>query len=135
MRLKDLYRKYQDEVQFLLIYIREAHPVDGWWLGGGLIGKLLEIKGTRAAMDVHDPTTTEERVQVAQRCADTLEYGIPTLVDRIDDAVNFQYAALPTRLYLVGIDGKVVYAGGPGPWGFRPAELDRAIGAYLKEVV
>ena len=45
--------------------------------------------------------------------------------------VNKAYAASPTRLYLVGQDGRVVYAGGLGPWGFRPAELKGAIEGYL----
>ncbi|NQT73421.1 MAG: hypothetical protein HQ553_11745 [Chloroflexi bacterium] len=30
MSLPDLYAKYHDRVQFLVIYIREAHPIDGW---------------------------------------------------------------------------------------------------------
>jgi hypothetical protein len=114
-----------------MIYIREAHPVDGWWFGKGPFKWILKLKGSKAALDVHDPKTTTERTKVAQRCADTLAYGIPTLVDAIDDAVNQQYAALPTRLYLVGLDGKVVYAAGPGPWGFKPPQLERAIQVYL----
>ena len=54
-------------------------------------------------------------------------YDIPTLVDGMDDAVMTAYAAHPDRMYLVGVDGRVVYAGGRGPWGFKPAELKRAI--------
>jgi hypothetical protein len=38
---------------------------------------------------------------------------------------------MPTRLYLVGKDGLVAYAGGLGPFGFKPAELKEAIDAYL----
>jgi hypothetical protein len=53
-------------------------------------------------------------------------------VDDIDDAVNKAYAAWPTRLYLVGLDGRVVYAGGLGPQGLRPEELKNAIDIYLK---
>ena len=49
----------------------------------------------------------------------------------MDDAVNKAYAAMPTRLYLVGVDGRVVYAGGLGPFGFKPDELEAAIEAYL----
>jgi len=30
--IQQLYEKYHEKVQFLSIYIREAHPVDGWWL-------------------------------------------------------------------------------------------------------
>lgn len=43
------------------------------------------------------------------------------------------YAALPDRLYLVGLDGRVVYASGPGPFGFKPAELKEAMNKYLSQ--
>lgn len=49
----------------------------------------------------------------------------------MDDKVNKAYAAAPTRLYFVGLDGGVVYAGGLGPFGFKPAELGAAIEEYL----
>jgi hypothetical protein len=129
--LGDLYARYHDRVQFLMIYIREAHPVDGWWLGKGLPGLLFKLKGTKAAMDVYDPQTIEERRAVAGRCETSLQYGIRTYVDEMDDAVNKAYAAAPTRLYLVGADGRVVYAGGLGPFGFKPAELGVAVERYL----
>jgi type I thyroxine 5'-deiodinase len=118
-------------VQFLTIYIREAHPVDGWWLGGGLAGLILKMSRSKAATDIYDPKTIEERRAVAGQCESTLQYGIRTYVDEMDDAVSDAYAALPTRLYLVGLDGRVAYAGGPGPFGFKPAELRAAIEAYL----
>ena len=86
----------------------------------------------KVAMDVHDPQTIEERRSVAGRCEEALQYGIRTYVDEIDDRVNTAYAAHPTRLYLVGEDGRVAYAGGLGPWGFKPAELGEAIERYLK---
>ena len=132
MGLHDLYARYRDSVQFLSVYIREAHPVDGWWLGGGISGLLLfKIRKSRAATDVYEPKTIEERRQVAGQCDASLQYGIRTYVDEMDDAVNMAYAAWPTRLYLVGLDGRVVYAGGLGPWGFKPAELGAAIEEYL----
>lgn len=46
-------------------HIREAHPVDGWWLGGGIPGLLLKLSGSKAATDVYDPQTMEERRTVA----------------------------------------------------------------------
>ena len=52
----------------------------------------------------------------------------------MDDAVNRAYAAWPTRLYLVGLDGKVVYAGGMGPYDFKPVKLGAAIEKYLKSI-
>ena len=33
MSLRDLYTEYYDRVQFLVVYIREAHPMDGWDIG------------------------------------------------------------------------------------------------------
>ena len=131
MSLHDLYEKYHDRVQFLLVYIREAHPVDGWWLGKGVVAQMLKAKKSRAALDIYDPKTTEERRTVAGRCETELAYGIPTYVDEIGDAVSTAYAAIPTRLYLVGLDGRVAYAGGMGPFGFKPAELGDAIEKYL----
>ena len=50
----------------------------------------------------------------------------------MDDYVNNTYNAWPTRLYLIGLDGKVVYPGGIGPWGMKPKELKGAVDKYLK---
>jgi hypothetical protein len=118
-------------VQFLSIYIREAHPRDGWWLGGGLMGKMVKMVIPKTATDIYDPKTIEERRAIAGQCQESLQYGIRTYVDEMDDAVSQAYAAKPTRLYLVGIDGQVVYAGGPGPYGFSPSALKTAIETYL----
>jgi hypothetical protein len=114
-----------------MVYIREAHPVDGWWLGGGITGLALKAAGSKAATDVYDPKTIEERRAVAGDCKTALRYGIRTYVDEMDDRVNKAYAATPTRLYLVGVDGRVTYAGGLGPFGFKPAEFGAAIEEYL----
>jgi hypothetical protein len=130
--LRDLYEKHHEAVRFLSIYIREAHPIEGWWLGKGLPKLGMKILGLKAATDVHEHTTIEERRAVAGRCEDALVYGIPTLVDEMDDHVNEAYAAWPTRLYLVGQDRRVVYASGLGPFGFKPAELGRAIEQHLE---
>jgi len=116
--LLDLYAQYNNWVQFLVIYIREAHPIDGWDMG--------------SAYRINDPQTIEERRKVAGMCETGLQYGIRTYVDEMDDAVMTAYAAWPERLYLVGQDGRIAYAGGPGPFGFILAELKNAI-SLLKE--
>ena len=84
-----------------------------------------------AAFDVPDPKTHEERRRVADRCESTLDYGFPTYVDDVDDEVSKAFAAKPTRLYFLDEEGRVVYHGGLGPWGFRPADLERAIERHL----
>ena len=36
-------------------------------------------------------------------------------------------------LYLVGRDGRIAYRGGPGPFGFVSAELERAVERHLAD--
>ena len=85
-------------------------------------------------MEHDDPKTIEERRAVAGECNQALEYGVRTYVDEMDDAVNVVYAGWPTRLYLIGLDGRIVYAGGMGPYDFRPAKLKAAIDNYLSSL-
>ncbi|MCK5054655.1 MAG: hypothetical protein KAR65_10265 [Anaerolineales bacterium] len=120
-------------MKFISIYIREAHPVDGWWLGKGPFGVMLKLAKLKAATDVYDPKTIEERRAVAGDCEEALKYGIHTYVDEMDDAVNQAYAAWPTRLYLIGLDGRVIYHGGLGPFDFHPSKLGAAIEEYLTQ--
>lgn len=117
MRLADLYRLYGDRVRFVVIYIREAHPTDGWDIG--------------SENRLSDPRTIQERRRAAGQCHEALQYGIKTYVDEIADPVMTAYAAWPERLYLIDQTGHVAYAGGLGPWGFDPAELKAAIDALL----
>ena len=135
MSIQQIYEQYHEDVQFLNIYIREAHPKDGWWLGNKFTKRLIHaIFGNRASMQHNDPKTIEERRAVAGECETALQYGVRTYVDEMDDNVNKAYAGWPTRLYLIGLDGRVVYAGGLGPYDFKPMKLKAAIDAYLREL-
>ncbi len=120
-------------MQFLSIYIREAHPIDGWWLGRRLTKTMIRkvFPYPKVSMEHYDPKTIAERRAVAGECETALQYGIRTYVDEMDDYVNTAYAAWPTRLYLIGLDGRVVYPGGVGPIGMKPKELQDAIDSYL----
>ncbi len=77
--------------------------------------------------EIEDPTSEAERHAIAEMCTSELELTMPAVVDRIDDEVSIAYHGWPERLYLVGKDGKIAYAGGPGPFQFEPDELERAI--------
>ena len=134
MSIQKLYEQYHADVQFLSIYIREAHPIDGWWMGRRLTKKFMLRMAPKVSMEHYDPKTIEERRAVAGECETALQYGIRTYVDEMDDYVNKAYAAWPTRLYLIGLDGSVVYAGGLGPYNFKPKKLRSAIDGYLREL-
>jgi hypothetical protein len=104
-------------VQFLVVYIREAHPEDGWILP----------ENRRSGVAVTEPRTDEERHAVASTCAAGLRMRMPMVVDGIDNAVASAYGGWPDRLYLIGRGGRIAFQGGEGPFGFKPEELERAI--------
>ena len=116
------------------IYIREAHPKDGWWLGRRLTRNIVKLFFPKTSMDHYDPKTIEDRRAVAGECETALQHGIRTYIDEMNDCANMTYAAWPTRLYLIGLDGRVAYAGGLGPYGLKPNELKDAMDDYLSDL-
>lgn len=108
-----MYEEFGKDVQFFVVYIREAHPIDG--------------RSPGRNHTVEDPISTEERKDVASNFIGELKLNLPVLLDQIDDRVNKAYSAAPDRLYLIGKDGKLAYIGGRGPQGFKPNELKQAM--------
>ena len=121
MRLNELYARYKDQVQFYIVYIREAHPARGWQVPNNLIEDIL----------YDEPSTDDERTEVATACQIGLDLHMPMLVDGIDNDIDEKYVGLPMRLFLVDGEGKIAYAGEKGPWGWD----DVAFEAVLKEMI
>jgi hypothetical protein len=120
--LEKLHGRHGDEVAFFIVYIREAHPEDGWVLADN----------RRQEIAVVDPTSLEGRAEAAGACAARLRTRIPILLDDVDDAVALAYGGWPDRLYLIGRDGRVAFQGERGPDGFKPDELAEAIEIELR---
>jgi hypothetical protein len=96
--------------------------------GGTLTGELAAFdESIKTLRTEFDPTSDAERQSVATECALRLKIQMPVVVDPIDDEIARAYGALPDRLYLIDKGGKVAYQGGPGPFGFKPKELETAI--------
>ena len=34
--MEEIYSRYQDRVEFFVIYVQEAHPTDGWQIHGNV---------------------------------------------------------------------------------------------------
>ncbi len=119
--MHDLWETWRDRVSFLVVYIREAHPEEGW----------VVTPNRAEGIAINDPTSSEARLEVAAVCALNLKIRMPVVVDEIDDAIADAYGALPDRLYLIARNGTIAFQGRPGPWGFDPGELAAAIEATV----
>lgn len=110
-------------MEFLLIYIREAHPDSILYVPTKAGGKTLAvIPQTHSAVD---------RLKNLEQCVSLLQLTMPALIDSDDNVVNRAYAAWPDRLYAIDPSGKVAFKTGPGPYGFRVTDLE----AWLHENV
>jgi hypothetical protein len=101
----------------LAVYVREAHPIDGWRMESN----------DRVGVAVAQPKAELERVAVATQCHDLLEMSMPVLIDGIDDRVGHAYSGMPDRLYVIDRDGKVAFQSGRGPFWFNPGEMEQAL--------
>jgi alkylhydroperoxidase family enzyme len=88
----------------------------------------------KAGIEIAQPTTWVERKDVAARCCSALKMTMPLLVDTLDDRVGHAYSGMPDRLYVVGRDGRVVYKGGRGPFGFNTGEMEQALLLHLVDL-
>jgi hypothetical protein len=68
------------------------------------------------------PRTTAQRLAIAGDFTQRFHYGIPLVVDPIENVANRLYAGWPERLYVVEA-GVIRYKGGQGPFEFHPEEL------------
>jgi hypothetical protein len=109
--LERIYDQFKDRAEFFMVYIREAHPTDGWQVP----------QNERQGVLVKDPKTLDERNKVAAQACSMLKIKLPCLVDGMDDAVNRSYGAWPDRIYVVDKDGKIAVMGAQGPAGFPPS--------------
>ena len=79
-----------------------------------------------------NPKNENERFAVAGQCVRKLGIKIPAVLDEFGNSTEAGYTAWPDRLYLIDRQGKVVYKSKPGPFGFEPDDLAKAIPATLK---
>jgi hypothetical protein len=78
------------------------------------------------------PKSLEERQELAGSCVRQLHIKIPALLDSLENKTEAAYTGWPDRMYLIDLNGKVVYKSKPGPFGFHARELGSAIKAMLK---
>ena len=115
--VEDVYRRFKDDAVFLGVYVREAHPTDGWKMDSN----------AKVGVSVAQPRTYEQRTAVASQCHALLKPSIPLRVDEIDDPAGNAYSGMPARLYVIDREGRVAYKSGRGPFGFKTGEMEQAL--------
>lgn len=121
--VEDVHGRFHGDADFLAVYVREAHPTDGWKM------KSNEMVGVAVAQ----PKSYDERVAVASQCRKLLKTSMPLLVDDISDTTGHTYSGMPARLYVIDREGKVAYKSGRGPFGFKTGEMEQALVMSLLE--
>ncbi|MCA8993233.1 MAG: deiodinase family protein [Planctomycetaceae bacterium] len=118
-----VYGRFGNSAHFLCVYVREAHPIDGWRMASN----------DNVGIEVSQPTSYKSRVSNARRCQASLRTTMPLLVDEMDDSTGHAYSGMPDRLYVIDRTGNVAYKSGRGPFGFRVSEMEQALVMALLE--
>lgn len=121
MRLNEIHEAYKDRIDFYCVYIQEAHPRDGWQVMANLSDEVI----------YDQPTSIEERADLAAVCVLRLNMTMPMLLDNMSNQADTLYAGLPERLYLLDERGTVVFRTVVGSPGFDVDAWLAAIRAHL----
>lgn len=120
-----VYDQYKDRAQFLLVYVREAHPDS--------ILSVIGENGREVLQKLPQPKNLSTRISNASICQRTKDLGIPIAVDKIDNRVGKAYAGWPNRMVVVGTDGRILFATAPSPRGTNASSLKEWLTNNLKK--
>lgn len=111
--VEQIRKDFQDQVELVLVYIKEAHPGDEWQMDSNVESEVV----------FNQPKSFQARVDLARTFMDRMKVETETFVDDIRNTALACYAAWPERIYVIDPDGRIVYKGGMGPFYFKPDEL------------
>jgi len=121
--LKRIALKYHARIDFRLVYITEAHAAaESEWQSS---------INARESISLPPARNLVEKQQHAALCLRRLELPFALAVDGMDATAERAYNAWPSRLYLVGRDGKVAYQTRLGELDFHADDLEHAIHEML----
>ncbi|EMI17677.1 type III iodothyronine deiodinase [Rhodopirellula maiorica SM1] len=114
-QVEQLYQQHKDNANFLMVYIREAHP-----------DSKIQVKTAAGEEELQTFVQTNNlalRREHAATCERTLSLSFPTVMDGVDNRVNAAYAGWPIRLVVIDTNGRILDPGAPGPQGFTPDKV------------
>ncbi len=105
--LNELCDEYSgDDVQFLFVYVREAHP-------GEKLGPHKSL---------------EDKVEAAEQFRQEEDVNIPIVVDEVNGKIHRKYGALPNPTYIIDKSGRVAFR---ALW-TRPSVIEGALDELLE---
>lgn len=135
-----LCKEYKDQADFIIIYLEEAHPTDGWMYPAvtHMIAQPTEMsQRTAAAEELH----VELQDTIVRRWVDPSDPASPHMppiyVDTMDNLASTAFGALPERLAIIGtntgsVEANVLFLGGKGPEEYSMNECEVALQGILK---
>lgn len=86
--MNDLYEDYRDDdVEFFLVYVREAHPGEN--------------------VPAHE--SNDDKVRAAELLRDEEDVEMPILVDDLDGSIHRDYGRMPNSTYIIDKSGRVAF--------------------------
>jgi tetratricopeptide (TPR) repeat protein len=119
--LNALYQHYGHQTPFFLVYIREAHASDNW----------QSTRNEREGVTLDPAKTMDEKEGHAAMCSLKLHLQFPALVDGMDGKVEAAYAAWPSRAFVIGTDGRILYSTRLTQLDFRSEDMEFALRAAI----
>jgi hypothetical protein len=117
----DVANAHGDRIQFLCIYLDEAHASNG-----------IQLTVNRTeGIDHKQPRSEDERATIAADCIERFKFPFPVLLDTMDDNAKEYFIASPVRLYMLNEEGRIAYKGGLGPHYLDVEEFAIAVSAAL----
>ncbi len=99
MHLNDLAKEVGEQIQFICVYVEEAHPTDGSQ------SPKNEAEGILFAR----PTNEDERAEIATACMLRTNFSFPMVLDNMNNETDSTYVAMPERVYLLDENGRVTW--------------------------
>lgn len=105
-RYEEIHQALKDQINFICVYILEAHPEDGWRVPHNWDKNIY----------IPTPKDMDERAAVAQLCVAEEGLTMPMVLDTMEDDLLKLYAGSPERLYAIGADSIITYKSSIGPF-------------------
>jgi hypothetical protein len=127
--LRRLSRRFEQYINTVIIYVKEAHPIDAPSPYADRIW--VTAKNEIAGIHCAQPQTLEERIELAHKLRRRFRLPTSMLIDALDDCAWCAFGSAPNVAILVHPDGTIAVKQG---W-FEPLEMAREITALLKSSV